>query len=182
MTEARRWERVDSKVVGEYGVFDVVRQRSRSPRDGRIHEFHVLDIDPGVIVIPLTSDGRVVMVEQFRHAVQRNTLEFPAGFLDEGEDPVTGALRELQEETGYCGGAAELVGEFDEDPAKQTTPAYVVVARECTADGDRDQDPGEDVHVRVFGVDEVDEMIRTGSIRVAAAITAWALFRRSVAD
>lgn len=173
------WERIESEEVADYEVFSVLRHRSRSPRTGDVHRFHVLDVPHCVIAIPLTRDGRVVMVEQFRHAVQRVTLEFPAGVMEDGEDAVTAGTRELEEETGYCPASAELIGEFDPDPAIQSNAVRVVVARECEQNGSRRQDSGEDVAVRVVEVADIGRLIEEGVIRNAPAITAWSLFVRS---
>ena len=68
---------------------------------------------------------------------------------------------------------SELLGDFDPDPAIQSNRIHVVLARGCTPDGERDQDDGEDVSVRLASVDEVRELIRRGRIRHAAAISAW---------
>lgn len=174
----QEWRRIDSEQLADYDVFAVRRHTARSPRTGDVHRFHVLDVPSCVIVIPMTDDGRVVLVEQFRHAVQRVTLEFPAGVMEDGEDPVASGLRELEEETAYRAASAELVGDFDPDPAIQSNRVRVVVARGCSADGERDQDDGEDVHVRLVTVDEVSRLIGAGEIRAAPAITAWALFSR----
>jgi 8-oxo-dGTP pyrophosphatase MutT (NUDIX family) len=175
---AKRWQQVDSQVVGDFGVFSVRRTRSRSPRTGDVHEFHVLELPCCVKVIPFTDDGRVVLVEQFRHAVERVTLEFPAGVVEDGEDPVRAALRELEEETGYRAASAELLAEFDPDPAIQANSVKLIIAHGCTADGKRNQDDGEDVAVRLARSEEIDELIRHGVIRHAAAISAWHLYRQ----
>ncbi|HSJ08986.1 MAG TPA: NUDIX hydrolase [Longimicrobiales bacterium] len=167
------WERLESETVGDYEVFDVIRHVMRSPRTGRTHAFHVVDVPLCAQVVALTEDGRVILVEQFRQGVQRMSLEFPAGVLEGGEDPVEGAVRELEEETGYRPRHAELLGDFDPDPAIQSNRIHVVLARGCTPDGERDQDDGEDVSVRLASVDEVRELIRRGRIRHAAAISAW---------
>jgi ADP-ribose pyrophosphatase len=170
------WERVGTERLADYEVFAVRRHTARSPRTGDVHRFHVLDVPECAVVIALTDDGRVVLVEQYRHAVQRVSLEFPAGVMDEGEDAVTAALRELEEETGYCAGQAELLARFDPDPAIQSNAVSVVVARGCTLAGERDQDDGEDVAVRLVAVDDVAELIASGEIRGAPAITAWSLY------
>jgi ADP-ribose pyrophosphatase len=180
MSGVQEWERIESEEAADFEIFTVVRHVARSPRTGEAHEFHVLDVPTCTIVIPLTDDGRVVLVEQFRHAVQRVSLEFPAGVVEDGEPPVEAALRELEEETGYCAGSATLVGEFDPDPAIQSNAVQVVVAEACTAAGRRHQDSGEDVAVRMVGVDEVAGLIERGEIRSAPAITAWSLFQRQL--
>jgi ADP-ribose pyrophosphatase len=117
-------------------------------------------------------------VEQFRQGVQRVSLEFPAGVVEDGEDPVAAAVRELEEETGYRAERAELLGDFDPDPAIQSNAIKIIVARGCCADGERDQDDGEDVEVRVVDADDVGPLIDAGKIRHAASISAWHLYER----
>jgi ADP-ribose pyrophosphatase len=174
--QARDWTRIESERLADYEVFAVRRHTARSPRTGDVHRFHVIDVPPCVVAIPLTHDGRVIMVEQFRHAVQRVTLEFPAGVMEEGEEAVSAAERELEEETGYCAGSVELLAEFDPDPAIQSSAIRVVLARECQAKGEPHQDAGEDVQVRLVERERIPELIRDGTIRAAPAITAWSLF------
>lgn len=179
MSRAREWESVTSELVGEYDVFRVRKHVMKSPRTGDVHEFHVVDVPMCVHVIPFTADGQVILVEQFRPGVQKMSLEFPAGVMEECEEPVTAALRELEEETGYRAESAELLGDFDPDPAIQSNSINVIIARGCIADGRTDQDDGEDVEVRVVAVAEIDELIRSGRIRHAASISAWHLYERS---
>jgi ADP-ribose pyrophosphatase len=178
MSRARTWDTIDNEVVGEYDAFSVRRHVMRSPRTGDLHAFHVVEVPLCVQVIPFTPDGQVVLVEQFRPGVQRVTLEFPAGVVEDGEHPVDTAVRELEEETGYCAEAAELLGDFDPDPAIQSNAIQIIVARGCRADGRRDQDDGEDVEVRVVPAEEVGRLIDAGEIRHAASISAWHLYER----
>jgi ADP-ribose pyrophosphatase len=178
MARARTWDSIEDVVVGEYDVFSVRRHVMRSPRTGDLHAFHVVDVPTCVQVIPFTPDGRVVLVEQFRQGVQRVSLEFPAGVVEDDEDPVDAAVRELEEETGYRTARAELLGDFDPDPAIQSNAIKIIVARDCSADGVRDQDDGEDVEVRVVDAEEIGSLIDSGRIRHGASISAWHLYER----
>ena len=179
MPKARTWDSIEDEVVGDYDAFSVRRHVMRSPRTGKLHAFHVVEVPLCVQVIPFTVDGRVVLVEQYRQGVQRVSLEFPAGVVEDGEDPVAAAVRELEEETGYCTEHAELLGDFDPDPAIQTNAIQIIVAHQCRADGRRCQDDGEDVEVRVVEVGEVGRLIGEGKIRHAASISAWHLYERA---
>jgi ADP-ribose pyrophosphatase len=89
-----------SKVAFAGKLLEVRSDRVKLPDGGEgIREFVV---HPGaVLVVPVLSDGRFVLERQFRYPVRRVMLEFPAGKIDHGEDPLATAQRELREEAGY---------------------------------------------------------------------------------
>lgn len=178
MARARRWDSIEDEVVGEYDVFSIRRHVMRSPRTGDLHEFHIIEVPVCVQVIPFTHDGRMILVDQFRPGVQRVSLEFPAGRVEPGENPLAAATRELEEETGYRAGRVDLLGDFDADASIQSNEIKVIVARDCRPDGQRDQDDGEDVEVRIVDRTEVSTLIEDGHIRHAASISAWHLYER----
>ena len=69
-----------------------------------------------VVILPLARDGRVVLIRNYRIAVEETLIELPAGTLEEGEDPLANAHRELAEETGYRAGSMELLTHFYSSP------------------------------------------------------------------
>jgi ADP-ribose pyrophosphatase len=69
--------------------------------DGVKIDWYYVDTAPSVMIVPITADGNVILVKQYRHNLMQSTLELPAGIVDEGEDPAAAALRELEEETGH---------------------------------------------------------------------------------
>src|ERR1700741_3666225 len=106
----RPWERGGTRELAAYEMFSVREDRSRSPKDGEVHTFQIAVSPGGVAVIALTDDGRMVMVEQFRHGTRLTSLELPSGVVDEGETPEDAARRELREETGFEGGEPRVLG------------------------------------------------------------------------
>lgn len=175
------WHHERTETVHETRIFDVTRQWSRSP-DGDVSDFYVLALPDWVQVVPLLPDGRFVMVEQFRHGTRRVTIEFPAGIVEPGETPVECALRELEEETGYRAGSAELVGRVDPNAAIQDNELFIVVLLDCEPDGEVDLDDRECIQPRIVDPDEVDELIECGRFRDAYGIIAWDFYRRRVAS
>ncbi|HKP74354.1 MAG TPA: NUDIX hydrolase [Longimicrobiaceae bacterium] len=172
----RPWERVSSEQVAEYEMFRVREDRSRSPKDGEVHTFQIAESPGGVAVIALTDDGRLVMVEQFRHGTRRASLELPSGVVDDGESPEDAASRELREETGYEGGEPRVLGCVELNPSWQHTPVHAVLVRGAKRAGDKDEDEGEDIRVRLVPVAEVRRQAAAGEIDAAATLCALALW------
>lgn len=72
------------------------------PNGQTLDPYHVVEVANGVNIIPITDDGNILLVEQYRHAVGRAVLEIPAGHVDPGENPEAAGRRELLEEAGYA--------------------------------------------------------------------------------
>jgi ADP-ribose pyrophosphatase len=90
--------------------------------------YYSLSIADYVGILAITSDQRILAVRQYRPAVERYTIEFPAGMVDAGEDPLDTARRELLEETGYEAGAIELLGEMSTDTGRLTNRIWAYLA------------------------------------------------------
>jgi ADP-ribose pyrophosphatase len=172
----RAWERLSSKQVAEYEMFDVREDVSRSPKDGSEKTFHVAESAGGVVVVAVTEDGRVVMVEQFRHASRKLGLELPAGVVDEGEKPEDAAVRELREETGYQGDPPRMLGRFDLNPSWQVTMVHVALVRNARRSAETDEDEGEDIRVRLLERGELRRKVADGEVDAGTTIAALALW------
>src|SRR5215471_11864178 len=96
------WRRLASERLGDFKIFTVRRDRIVSPRTEEEHDFYVLDGADWINVIPVTPEGGILLIEQYRHGTGEVTLEIPGGAIDRGDaDPLAAARRELREETGY---------------------------------------------------------------------------------
>jgi ADP-ribose pyrophosphatase len=176
--DALVWRRERSERAADFRAFRVRRDWNVSPRDGEVRDFYVLEMPDWVQVVPVTPEGRLVLVEQFRQGVRRVTLEFPAGVMERGEEPVEAAARELAEETGYRGGAATVIGELDANTALQSNRLFIVLIEGCCATGERDQDVGEVIRAREVEPAEVDALIAASRFRDAYGTVAWDRYRR----
>lgn len=172
----QRWEVLDEKEKGDFEIFRARALRVRSPKDGGEHTFHVADAPDGVTVLAFTPRGELVMVEQWRHPLQRVTLELPSGIIDPGESPEDAAVRELREETGYAGGEPERIGGLVLNPSWQTTRLYAVVIRDARREGEKELDDGEDTRVCCLSLDDARRRALAGEIDSATVVAALALF------
>ena len=127
-------------------------------------------------VIPVMDDGRLLMVRQYRNALDRFTLELPAGGLDQADEPGRDcSARELEEETGYRAAKMELLITVSTTVAFCNETIDVYLATELTPT-QQHLDEDEFVEVECFTIDELKDMVLTQKIqdsKTAAAIMAY---------
>lgn len=151
-------------------VYDIYKQHFSHPGDGRSGDFYIMHCNDWVQVIPLTEDGQVILVRQYRFGTQKLSWEVPGGIIDDGEEPVAAGLRELSEETGYRCARSRLLAQCYPNPALQQNHTFFVLAEGCTPVSGQNLDHHEELEVRLFSVDEVSAMARNGGISHALAI------------
>jgi len=169
------WELIRTEAVGSYSVFRTRRDHVRSPIDGSGYLFDVVESSEAVTVVPVTEDGRLVLIEQYRHGTRRVTLEFPGGVLDAGESVLDCARRELSEETGWSGGVAEMIGTLEMNPGWQTAKLHIVRLSGVVESGPRTHGADEDTRARVIAADELLRATLEGRFDVAGSVAALAL-------
>lgn len=167
------WTIVASTRNRSYRVFDLRTDRARSPRTGEEHDFFVLESSPWVNVIPLTKDGNVVMIEQYRHGIREITLEIPGGLIEPDDSPEEAARRELREETGYGGGDFIDLGFVHPNPAIQDNRCHTFLARNVVPAGIQEMDEKEDIEVVLHPLARVPRLIRDGRITHSLVIVAF---------
>ncbi len=170
----KRWEKVGSEYLGDFRIFRIRADSSRSPRTGIVHRFFVLESPDWVNVIPLTAEGNVVMIRQFRHGTEDVTLEVPGGMVDAADgSPAVSAARELREETGYE--AAEIVhlGTVAPNPAFLNNHCHSYLARDVRRVTVPQLDGAEDIAFEEIPLADIPTLIHDGRITHSLTITAF---------
>ncbi len=139
--------------------------------DGRINEeYYVLEYPTWINVIAVTKTGEMVIIRQYRHGLGRTCFEIVAGCVEEGEDPMDAAKRELEEETGFTGGewSEQMQFSCNASAMNNITHSYLAIGVEQTSK--QHLDATEDIEIYTFSKDEVKAMLLRGDFVQASMI------------
>lgn len=175
------FRRLAEQTVFEGSVISVTSVQLEGP-DGDRFERQVVRHPGAVVVVPVTGDGRAVMVRQYRAAVEGQILEVPAGKRDvDGEPPEETARRELVEEVGRRAGRLDLLARFYNSPGFTDEFTWLYLARDLE-EVPHDRQGFEEMAMQIEEVDlsEVPAMVASGAIRDAKSIIGLCLAREAL--
>ncbi|MDD2297726.1 MAG: NUDIX hydrolase [Sphaerochaetaceae bacterium] len=176
------WKTVAREKVFVGPIFDI-RKVKRESTDGRKGEFIEINAPKWATIIPWfrNKDGQpcFIMVRQYRHGSDSVTIEFPAGTVDEGEEPQEAALRELREETGYLPvGAVTELGTVSPNSAFMNNRVWFFLVEGVRYEGDQVLDTNEQLDILTVPVQEVLDSMGTGVYDNGIMMIAQAFFLR----
>ncbi|MBD5193382.1 MAG: NUDIX hydrolase [Bacteroides sp.] len=176
-SDPEKWETVSSEYLFRRPWLTARRDTVKLP-DGAINpEFYVLEYPTWVNVIAITKDGQFVMERQYRHGLGEVGTEICAGVVEEGEEPLEAARRELYEETGYIGGEWTELCVISGNPSVTNNLTHCYLAVGVEQSGSRHLDATEDIAVRLFSKEEVWQMLLDDEIKQALmAAPLWKYF------
>ncbi len=173
------WKKRSSKLLGDYRIFQLRRDRSRSPRTGKEHDFYVLDTGDWINVVPITSDGQIVLIRQYRHGTEEVTLEIPGGMVDNADgSPRDSAERELLEETGYAADTFVHIGTVTPNPAILNNRCHTYLAINARPVGPPQLDGSEDIEFELIDQNAIPHLVVSGRITHALVIAAFYFYEQ----
>ena len=149
--------------------------------NGKESDWDFVHHNGGAAVIPVMDDGRIIMVRQWRNALDRYTLEIPAGALDQGESGHACVSRELEEETGYRSEHIEWLVSTNSWAAFTNELVEIFVARDLMESKQR-FDEEESIELEFYTIDELLTLIYRGDItdsKTVAGLLAYALKQKN---
>ena len=158
-----RFERLSRDLEQKGAIIDYYKDTVKVP-NGNVVQWDFIQHKGAAAVIPVTDEGKILMVRQYRNALDRETLEIPAGGLNGAEEPTRdAAIRELEEETGYRSTEVELLITIRTTVAFCNEKIDIYVARNLQK-SHQNLDEDEYIDVYEYSMDELLDMIYTGKI------------------
>lgn len=174
----KRWKLLSTKDVSPSKWFPI-ELRSYEPPNGKVvDDFTVTTLADVAMVIPVTADHKVVMVNQFKPGIGDVLIQFPAGRIEKNHKNIfETAQHELEEETGIKVEESQLhsLGKVHAFSTKATERVYLFLAESCDFNSKQNLDVNEDIEILKLSFEEIDEKIQSGEIWDAEAIAGWHL-------
>lgn len=186
MTVLQPWRRLRSEILVADQWIRLRADACATAEGTEISPYYVLEYPDWVHVVPVSATGRLLLIEQYRHAVGRVCLELPAGRIDVSDpDPIAAGQRELLEETGCSGERPELLAPATVNPASHTNLVQTILLHEVRQVSTPQDDPTE--RIRTHWVSGAEALrlaasgalpgLQTASLFAAALRLGWLEFR-----
>lgn len=162
-TRDRPYTTLERRYLWQSRWYNVRQDRLRAASGGELL-YTVIEKAGAVFVVPVTDDGEMVLIEQYRYAVDNWCLEVPAGNVEPGASPADTAARELREEIGGTAARLDFIADFYSMNGIGDEVAQVYLARGVTL-GDPEREPTEHIRLHALPIAEALRLARTGAIK-----------------
>lgn len=169
---SQRHKVLSSKVIYQGKSLTILRDEVKSPKTGHLSEREYVDHPGASLIIPILPDGKILMEKQYRHAVGKSFLEFPAGKLDPGESALQAAERELLEETGYEASEWSRLGVIHPCIGYSNEFIEIFMAQGLEFRGAK-LDPGEELETFSITPEDLHEKILMGEVTDGKTLCAY---------
>jgi ADP-ribose pyrophosphatase len=170
-------ELIQSQIFIRSRKFTFETNRLRLP-NGAVGDWSCIRHPGGALAVPVTSEGKFILVKQYRFAMQRRLLEFPAGTVETQEDPFQTIQREIEEETGYRAHRWTNLGQFPLAPGYSDELIYAYLAQDLELlETPPAQDEDEDIELVMMSAPEFEAAVHRGDPIDAKSIASYFLAR-----
>lgn len=149
--------------------------------DGVSGEYHYVYTRGSSMVVPVNSEGKILLVNQYRYLCDKESLEFPCGSINEGSDYVKTAYHELAEETGFKAGSMIEAGHFNPYNGVTSEICHVYLGTDLTATQSK-PDETEEFELHTVTFEELEHLISSNKIWDGMTLAAWMLARPKIIE
>ena len=175
----KEWKQIRATIVA-HNPWWVYRKDDYELPSGKRGEYHYVHTNGASLIIPVTDDGKLLMVNQYRYLMRRESIEFPCGGVKEGSSYNETAWHELREETGYTTDRLFEAGEFNPYNGVTDEICRIYIARDLRFVGET-PDETEEFEYLHLAPEQLESSIASGRIWDGMTIAAWAIARTKIA-
>ena len=167
-----KWKTLSSEYLFNDLWFKVRKDKCQTAGGKIVEPYYVYEFPAWVTALPVTEDGKIVMVKQYRHALGETCIETPGGCVDDTDKNFEEAIaRELLEETGYAFSSYEYLGKISANPSTNNNLMQLFLARGGKKVSEQKLDGNEEIEIVLLSVDELKQMLKENKIVQAMHVT-----------
>ncbi len=160
-----KWRTLSSKKLFNDRWFKVRKEVCETPQGKIVDPYYVYDFPTWVGAVPITEEGKVVMVRQYRHALGENCIEIPGGCVDDSDNNFKEAVaRELLEETGYAFSDYKYLGKISPNPSTNSNLLHMFLATGGTKITEQQLDENEEIEIVLLTIEELKLLLKENKI------------------
>ena len=171
MKQHKSWKQIDRKTIHSTPHLKVHIDTVQLPGGEIIDDYSIIEKNDVVVAVTTDTEGNVLMLEEYRYAVDQTLFNLPAGTIVRGtEDLKKVALRELQEETGYTSDDISFVGTLFEYPTKDTHSITIFRVRNAVKTYEVYHEPTEQIALKLMRPEEVKKLVFENKIVTSSTL------------
>lgn len=160
-----KWKTLSSEYLFNDKWFKVRRDKCETPGGKIVDPYYVYEFSTWVGALPVTEEGKIIMVKQYRHALGETCIEIPGGCVDDTDTNVEYAIaRELLEETGYTFSSFDYLGKISPNPSTNSNLLHMFLAKGGKKVAEQKLDENEEIEVLEMSMDELKQLLRGNKI------------------
>lgn len=167
-----KWKIRSSSFVLDNKWVKIRQDKVELPNGKVIDDYFVWESDNHAMVVPFTSDNKLIFVKQYKHGIGEIMIEFPAGYVGKDEKPEDAVKREFEEETGYVSDDITFLRKVIHYPTKETGCLYLFLAKNVKKEKEIKLDSTENIEILEVTIKEALDMIQRGEIWASGTICA----------
>jgi len=183
--QPKKWKLLSKKDVSPSKWFPIEERVYQLPNGKIVDDFTVTTLADVAMIIPVTKDKKVILVNQFKPGIGELLIQFPAGRIENHHKSMLEvAQHELEEEVGMKVEQSQLylIAKLHAFSTKATEVVNIFLAKDCEFNSAQKLDDNEDIEILKFSFEELDNKILNGEIWDAEAIAGWELAKKKFAD
>lgn len=157
------WKVLNTETIAKTPRLDLLKEEVLLP-NGNVKNFYLTKLNDCAVIMPITNDGKIVLLNEYRHACRVNLLSLAGGNIEEGHTPLETASKELMEETGYTADSFELVQSVYADPPRTGRKWYFYIARNARPVAKQDLTEFEEMEIVLLTPEELISELAQGKV------------------